>query len=108
MCLRKIKCSKFRFPGQNTKLDFLAVGCDYFCAGPCRGGQGLVPGGGVGPDILCVLFSLTRTFSLSFRIIQFEDVTGNLQTIGSALPTEIPLEILFYHDPGYPHNLLIF
>ena len=67
----------------------------------------MVPGGVIGPNIVSVA-AFTLTFRLSFRVLQFENVPGNLQTIGSALPTEIPLEILFYHDPGYPHNLLIF
>ena len=56
----------------------------------------MVPGGVIGPDIFRVAQSFARTFSLSFRILQFENVAGNLQTIGSTLSSKIPLEILFF------------
>ena len=60
----------------------------------------MVPGGVIGPDIFRVAQSFARTFSLSFRILQFENVAGNLQTIGSTLSSKIPLEILFYYPWG--------
>ena len=60
-----------------TKLHFLAVGCDNFGSGPARGRQRMVPGGVIGADIVSV-DSVTLTLSLSFRILHFENVPGNL------------------------------
>ena len=78
----------------STKLHFLGGGYDGFYAGNSRGRLRMILGAIIGVGNF-LIFSFQLIFLLNVGLFTSGDVRRNLQTVRSALATEIPLEILF-------------
>lgn len=78
----------------STKLNFLGGGYDGFYAGNSRGRLRMILEAIIGVGNF-LIFSFQLIFLLNVGLFTSGDVRRNLQTVRSALATEIPLEILF-------------